>query len=364
MDFNVKNCSVIDLFCGVGGLTRGFVDEQYNVIAGIDNDESCKYAYEKNNNSIFISEDIQNITTDFLEKLYPKNTIKILVGCAPCQPFSKYTYTIGKDLAKSKDLKWRLLEKFGQLIEEFQPEIVSMENVPQLRNYPVFKNFVKILIKNKYNISNINKNIFCPDYGIPQKRKRLVLLASKLGPIDIIAPTHTKENYETVRSTIGNLPEIEDGETHPMDRLHRANKLSPLNKTRIMSLKEGGSWREWEDSLKLECHKKLTGSTFNDVYGRMVWDEPAPTMTTHCVGIGNGRFGHPQQNRAISLREASLLQTFPIDYDFVGNNVFTVTNVSRHIGNAVPVRLGQVIAKSISIHLNNLNSRKNGKKII
>lgn len=340
--------AVVDLFCGIGGLTHGFVREGFNISAGIDSDLSCKYAYEANNKSIFIHKDIATLTTDELNPLFKGNK-KILIGCAPCQPFSSYTF---KDKEKDKD-KWALLYHFSRLVKETQPVIISMENVAQLINFkkaPVFEDFLDSLKHLGYNI--FYEVVNCPDYGIPQKRKRLVLLASKLGEISLIPKTHNPKNYRTVKETIKNLPKIDDGTFDEDDVMHFARKLSALNKARIKHTPYGGSWKDWPEELMLECHKKQSGKSYSSVYGRMKWDEPAPTITTHCIGYGNGRFGHPDQDRAISLREAALLQTFPLKYKFFDpTKEFKSVSVAKQLGNAVPVELGRVIAKSIKIHL-------------
>lgn len=347
---NFANYAVVDLFCGIGGLTHGFSKENFKVIAGIDTDESCQYAYEENNNSIFINKKIEKLTGKDLAKLYPKDSKKILVGCAPCQPFSKYTSKVKKD-----EKKWGLLYEFARLIKKLQPEIVSMENVPQLIYHDVYKNFIKTLERHGYYIT-VNK-VRCEQYGIPQKRRRLVLLASKHGKIDLIERTHDKNNFKTVRDAIGKLKPIEDGETSKDDKIHRARKLDEINKKRILHTPLGGSWKDWPEELVLECHKKTTGKSYKNVYGRMEWDKPASTITTLCCGLGNGRFGHPEQNRAISLREAALIQSFPKYYKFVKpREQATFTKVGMHIGNAVPVKLGKVIAKSIKRHLQSINA--------
>ncbi|MFK7001308.1 DNA cytosine methyltransferase [Flavobacterium oreochromis] len=347
---NLKDIAVVDLFCGIGGLTHGFVKEGFTVVAGIDIDETCRYAFEKNNNSKFISKSITEITGGELNNLFGDSKLKILVGCAPCQPFSSLTF---KNTKNNENEKWKLLYEFERLIIETKPEIVSMENVSQLINFkkePIFEDFKNTLKKEGYKIHQ--EIINCPEYGIPQNRKRLVLLASKLGEINLIPKSHSKKNFVTVKDTIGKLPPIEDGEFHPKDKLHFARKLSPENKKRIKNTPYGGSWKDWPEELKLNCHKKDTGKSYSSVYGRMKWEEPSPTMTTHCIGYGNGRFGHPEQDRAISLREASLFQTFPKKYKFyqTGKEISSVT-LARQIGNAVPVKLGEVIAKSIKEHL-------------
>lgn len=342
------NIAVIDLFCGIGGLSQGFVMEDFNVISGYDNDISCKFAYEINNNAIFHAEDVSKLSGDKIKEEFGES-IKILVGCAPCQPFSSYNFKV----KKKDDKKLNLLYSFSRLIEETQPAVVSMENVPQLvdfNKFTIFKDFYEKLELIGYFVSY--QIVFCPDYGIPQRRKRLVLLASKLGKISLIPKTHTLEEYVTVKDTIGELNPVCSGKYDVNDPLHRARKLSDLNLKRIKHTKEGDGWKSWSQDLVLNCFKKPSGKTYASVYGRMKWDEPAPTMTTHCTGLGNGRFGHPEQDRAITLREAALFQTFPMEYKFYESlDKYNPSVICRQIGNAVPPKLGQVIAKSIKEHL-------------
>lgn len=349
IQFTTNSPKVIDLFCGIGGLSHGFVKENFDVVAGIDTDTTCKFAFEKNNNAIFIAKSITDICSSEINKIFGDTKTKILVGCAPCQNFSSYMF---KDKDKENN-KWKLLYEFSRVINEVQPEIVSMENVAQLINFkkaPVFEDFISNLKLSGYHV--YYEVVNCPDYGIPQSRKRLILLASKLGDIKLIPKTHTKENYITVKDAIGSLSKIKDGEKDKIDPIHFSRKLTPINKKRIQSTPYGGSWKDWDDDLKLTCHKKESGKSYPSVYGRMVWEKPSPTMTTHCVGYGNGRFGHPEQDRAISIREAALLQTFPLNYQFT-ENTETINSavIARQIGNAVPVKLGQVVAQSIKEHL-------------
>lgn len=350
---NTKSIKVIDLFCGIGGLSHGFVREGLEVVAGYDIDETCRFAFEANNNAVFYNKDIREVTAEEISNLFGTSDIRILVGCAPCQPFSTYSYKYPDKTKKETHAKWPLLNEFTRLIKSVKPEIVSMENVPGLAKFDkshVFKDFLDTLYENSYFVDF--KEIYCPDYGIPQQRKRLVLLASKLSPIKIIDKTHKQPNYITVRDTIGKLEPLKSGQISEKDPIHRAAKLSEKNLARIRQSKQGGTWKDWQEDLILDCHRKSTGKTYPSVYGRMEWDKPSPTMTTFCTGIGNGRFGHPEQDRAISLREAALFQTFPINYRFVeeGKNPH-ITKIATHIGNAVPVKLGEVVAKSIKFHL-------------
>ena len=164
---------------------------------------------------------------------------------------------------------------------------------------------------------------------------------------------------ETVREAIAGLPPLKAGEVCVSDPLHQASELSPLNLKRIRASKPGGSWKDWNDDLVADCHKKSSGKTYPSVYGRMSWDEPSPTMTTQYYGFGNGRFGHPEQNRAISLREGAILQSFPRYYKFVPKNGEIYRKViGRLIGNAVPVKLGEAIGKSIVRHVEELQGTR------
>ncbi len=346
----MMNLKAVDLFCGIGGLTKGITNAGIEVIAGIDIESSCKFAYEQNNEAYFINKDIKEISGNEIKKLYPKDTdVKILMGCAPCQPFSSYSYRY-KDNEKTIQ-KMDLLDYFGQLVVEVKPDIVSMENVPQLRKEKVFANFIKTLEAEGYYV--FWKIVYAPEYGVPQNRKRLVLLASKFGEIELIEALHNENSYPTVRDFIGNLPKLESGETNTLDKMHRSVKLNEKNLRRIKQSKPGGTWKDWDDDLLLACHKKESGKSYSSVYGRMEWDKPSPTITTKFFGYGNGRFGHPEQDRAISYREGALLQTFPSTYKFIEKDLdkISYSQLGIQIGNAVPVKLGEAIGKSIKRHL-------------
>ncbi len=337
--------SCIDLFCGAGGLTHGFVKEKLPVKAGIDVDEACRFPYEANNKSTFLNKSVADVTSDELRELFGDADITILAGCAPCQPFSTYSHRYNPD----RNDRWGLLYEFGRLVEGTLPTIVTMENVPSVMKHKVFNDFVSKLESLGYH--TYYKVVDSTHYGVPQTRKRLVLLASLLGPIHMIERTH--HHPRTVRQAIGKLKSIEAGETSERDKLHTSPTLSDLNLLRIKASKPGGTWRDWPNELVAKCHREHSGRTFSGVYGRMEWDKPAPTMTTQCYGFGNGRFGHPEQNRAISLREAAIIQGFPRNYKFASKKQdLGFKSLGRMIGNAVPVGLGQAIAKSIKIHLN------------
>lgn len=343
--------AVVDLFCGVGGLSYGLRQAGLNVVAGIDSDPSCAFAFEANCGTPFIGQDVNKFTPGMLNELFGDAQFRILVGCAPCQPFSNYTQ--GAD--KTIDGRWQLLTRFSYLIRETLPDVVSMENVPQIARFkdaPVLDRFVKNLKALEYHVDY--RVVNAADYGVPQKRKRLILLASRLGPISLIGATHSEDRYITVRRAIGRMPRIDHGEVYARDFLHRATRLNPLNLKRIQHSVPGGSWvRDWPEELIPACHKKAKRKSYGSIYGRMSWDDTSPTITTHCTGTGNGRFGHPDQDRAITLREAAMLQSFPRTYQFAPSaDELNVRNIARHIGNAVPPNLGMAIGSSI---INNIN---------
>lgn len=344
--------SCVDLFCGAGGLTHGFVLEGLPVAAGIDMDPACRFPYEANNNQArFVERDISKVSTAELKALYGDAELTILAGCAPCQPFSTYAHRYELD---GKDGKWGLLYEFARLAKGTNPDVITMENVPSVAKHAVFHDFVDTLKRLGYQVWY--DVVDSSRYGVPQARRRMVLLASKHGEIKFIPPTHVKP--KTVREVIGRLRPLQAGESAPRDKLHIAATLSDKNLQRIKVSKPGGTWRDWPKHLVAECHRGESGRTYPSVYGRMEWDKPAPTMTTQCYGFGNGRFGHPEQDRAISLREAAILQSFPRGYAFIpegGEVNFTV--LGRLIGNAVPVDLGRAIARSISSHLDSVMGR-------
>ena len=240
------------------------------------------------------------------------------------------------------------LYEFARLAKGTRPDVITMENVPAVARHSVFQDFVDTLKRLGYKVWF--DVVDSSKYGVPQTRRRMVLLASLHGDIKMIQPTVDKP--KTVRQVIGHLRALNAGEAAPGDKLHVSSSLSEKNLKRIKVSKPGGTWRDWPEDLVAECHRAESGKSYSGVYARMEWDKPAPTMTTQCYGFGNGRFGHPEQDRAITLREAAIIQSFPRDYAFIPRDgKVRFTELGRLIGNAVPVDLGRAIARSINAHL-------------
>lgn len=332
---------VVDLFCGVGALSHGLKLAGCDIVAGYDVDRRCKFAFEENNGSRFYARDVSKLLASEISAHFTGNVPSILAGCAPCQPFSTYKQRY------AEDPQWSLVNKFAELSAQVLPDYVTMENVPALLKYKdgaVFRQFCATLEGVGYSIRHMIAQ--CERFGVPQKRRRLVVLAARghcIAPLPVGG-----HGYTSVREAIASLPPISAGESHAQDPLHVSSALSELNLRRIRHSRPGGTWRDWPEALRANCHKRPSGKTYPGVYARMDWDKPAPTMTTQCYGYGNGRFGHPDQDRAISLREAAILQSFPAQYRFLPpGELVSMKEVGRWIGNAVPVGLARAIGHHI-----------------
>lgn len=333
----------IDFFCGAGGLTRGLLDAGIAVLAGVDNDERLQQTYTHNNKpSRFIASDINAIDIDALcEELgiQPKD-LTLYAACTPCQPFSTLTRLKGKDERKI------LLLAFARIIEKRPPDFILVENVPGLNNASgkeIYQKFIKVL--KKCGFSEAADLLDAKFFGIPQTRKRFILVASRHGSISLPLPQTDVNQSATVRNCIEKYPVITDGEESKIYPNHAARKLQPHHKRIVAAIpKDGGSRRDVTDtSILLKCHQK-NPNAHKDVFGRMAWDEPSPTLTCRCTDVYCGRFIHPEQDRGISLREAAALQTFGDDYEFFSTSFL---GISRQIGNAVPVKLAKKLGKTI-----------------
>ncbi len=324
----------------------------------LDWDADAKCSFQLNfPAATFIAKDIREMEEQIVYELVNQTRPHPIMfcGCAPCQPFSKQN-TIRPQ--SREDERFPLILEFLRFIERCKPDIVFVENVPGIQNVcpesEPLNEFLQGLECAGY-MMPAYASVPLKRYGVPQSRSRFLLLASRHGEVNLPPKTHGPETdsleFETVRDWIGDLPKIAAGEKHPHIADHRAAELSPLNIKRIQATPEGGGHQDWPDHLRLSCHRKSGGYT--DVYGRMSWDRPASGLTTRCISYSNGRFGHPEQDRAISVREAACLQTFPMDFCFSGS----LNSKARQIGNAVPVRLAKTIGLHVRKHLTSIGTR-------
>ncbi|MEV4129839.1 DNA cytosine methyltransferase [Nocardia sp. NPDC049707] len=336
-----RELSVIDFFSGCGGTSQGFKDAGMNIVAGIDFDPDSAETFRNNfPGAEFIEADIRKVRVEQVRELMPDSPT-LFAGCAPCQPFSRQNKT-----TTAQDPRRNLLYEFSRFVRALRPELVVIENVPGLQNPKKggpLEDFLAALAEDEY-VSKVSI-LRALEFGVPQERKRLVIVASRIGSPELPEATHVANGVPatTVRQFIyDGLPAIGDGEVHAVDPDHAAMRLSEINKTRIRATPEGGDRRNWSKDLVLPCHTEHGGHT--DTYGRMWWDRPASGLTTRCISYSNGRFGHPEQHRAISLREAACLQTFPRDFRFSG----TLTSKARQVGNAVPPLMARRIGERLA----------------
>ena len=342
---------VFDFFSGCGGASCGFRDAGMDIVFALDCDPDSQRTFQTNFPSThFELMNIRETSIPHVRSLVDAQRPNpvLFCGCAPCQPFTKQNT---RHPEQKDDDRVSLLPRFAEFVEVCKPDIVFVENVPGLQKLSLctqpFGGFLQSLQTAGYQVEH--RRVRLMKYGVPQSRRRLVLLASCHGPIELPPETNgpgtPQPHYETIKNWIKNLPPIAAGEEHATVPNHRAARLSKLNLKRIKATPEGGGYGDWPKQLRLDCHKRTTG--YSDVYGRMSWDRPATGLTTRCISYSNGRFGHPEQDRAISIREAACLQTFPLDFRFEGS----LSSMARQIGNAVPVRLATIIGRQINKHL-------------
>lgn len=333
----------IDLFSGCGGLTQGLRDAGFKVQAAVEIEALAAETYLENHPEVtMFNADIRTISASQLIKVcgVKKGELDLLAGCPPCQGFSRIRLNNKRE--RMIDPRNRLIDEVFRLISEMLPKVIMLENVPNLSRYTRYLDFKRGLIKLGYTISEQILDV--ADFGVPQRRKRLVLLASRLGQILNLDPTGKKR---TVRDAIGKLPShiVKNDALHNHTE-HRSERICKLIKA---IPKDGGSRTSLDSSLALKCHEKMDG--FYDVYGRMKWDDVSPTITGGCINPSKGRFLHPSEDRSITLREAALLQSFPLDYKFSlrrGKHA-----AAEMIGNALPPLFSFMQAKAIQTHLDN-----------
>lgn len=336
---------VFDFFSGCGGTSCGFSQAGLDVALGLDLDEDAARTFQANHpKADFMLRDIQDMDVEEIAPLRPGDGPILFSGCAPCQPFSKQSRR-----RNVVDPRRSLLAHFGRFVRRWQPEYVFVENVPGMQRVygsaGPLADFLSLLSGLGYGYDS--GIVAASSFGVPQTRERFVLLAVKGREAHLPSPTHGIPGVptSTVRDWIGGLAPIAAGETHPDDLEHRAMRLSDINLARIRATPEGGGRENWPSDLKLRCHVGHNGHS--DVYGRLAWSRTAAALTTRCISYSNGRFGHPEQHRAISVREAACLQTFPKEYTFSGS----IESKARQIGNAVPPIMAEAVGRRVMAHL-------------
>lgn len=344
---NLANYALVDFFCGAGGMSCGFSQAGVKVIAGIDIEKQFEATYLANNKDAkFINQNIiqyqpEDLRADINIEMHDDNLI--FIGCSPCQYWSKINNNKHKSSYTSN-----LLFDFQRFIKYFMPGHVVVENVPGLlkeKNNHVLLTFLDFLTFNGYKYEY--KIVRTDHYGVPQKRNRFVLIASRLKKF-IVFPESEERDDLTVRNFIGKqkgFPFLEAGHIDSENFMNNTASLSLKNQERVeLTPHDGGDRMSWKDNPDLQIPAyEGKDHYYRSIYGRLWWDRPSTTITTRFIATSCGRFTHPEENRGLSLREGATLQTFPDDYKFVGGLV----SISKQIGNAVPPEMARRIALSI-----------------
>ncbi|UKS26632.1 DNA cytosine methyltransferase [Paenibacillus sp. HWE-109] len=387
-----KKPTAIDLFAGAGGMSEALKTAGFELQGAIEYDKVFASTYERNHGQHVWVDDIRKISCQEFAGIYnviPRE-LDLLAGCSPCQGFSKqFSYKNKKKKAdndlteiepdekkeKEEDERNLLVFEYLRFVHYFSPKYILFENVPGILSHPqIFNAFITKLKRKRNNFPGYDihySTINAADYGVPQRRKRLVLIGKRRDInngefIENLYPKTTHYNpkkgdesegknpWVSLGEVIRHLPHIQAGETHVTDPLHFSKNISPENKIRLEHTPHnGGGRKDWPENLWLNCHKPDKENVgYGDVYGRMNYDTVSSTLTGGCLSIAKGRFAHPEQNRAISAREAAIIQTFPVNYVFNG----TKEQIAMQIGNAVPVKMGLAFANNIIKEINFINS--------
>jgi DNA (cytosine-5)-methyltransferase 1 len=328
--------TAVDLFSGSGAVTAALKKCRFRVVAAVDNDPVASATYRRNHPATrMIHQDIAEVDpAEIRTRDLNGEDLDVLVVCAPCQPFSS------QNRKRGDDVRSKLILESGRFARILRPRIIFFENVPGLAARGELIAELRSALGTEYHLGDPER-VDAADYAVPQRRVRCIMFATRCGqPPSLPAPLTPEGRRTTVRHAIGHLKRLRSGEADPLDPLHVARNHLPIALRRLTAIpKNGGSRSSLPKSLMLECHRNVDAHRFSDVYGRMSWDCVAPTLTTGCTDVTRGRFAHPDDDRAITAREASLLQTFPPDYKFVGSS----SEIQIQIGNAVPVKLVEAL---------------------
>lgn len=339
--------TAIDLYCGSGAVTAGMKSAGFQVIGAVDMDPIACATYRANHPEVNLIEEDIRIVSPKRFGTYLEGSLDLLAICAPCQPFSNRNRH-----KSSKDQRAKLVLEALAFVEELKPRLVFFENVPGLGRQPVFDKLARKLISLGYHLGPAKK-IDAADMGVPQRRQRMILVGSRDRDLLKQASKIKFAKRQTVFDVIGNLPSPPVGINNiENDMLHYSRQHSAITIERLQHIQhDGGSRDELPEKLQLRCHQDLSKNSFPDSYGRLKWRDVAPTLTTGCTDLTKGRYAHPEEDRAITLREAARLQSFPDDYVFVGN----ASQIATQIGNAVPPKMMYGIAKALYFALSNVS---------
>jgi DNA (cytosine-5)-methyltransferase 1 len=330
--------TAVDLFAGAGGTSQGLKDAAFRVLAAVENDAGAVATYRANHPEVPVYDrDIQRVQAPAMARRVGSRRVGLLTACPPCQGFS----TLGaRDTADKRN---DLVMTVARFATRLRPWAIVLENVPGLSGDRRLRALLARLDA-EYRVCQYL--VDAADFGVPQHRKRMIVLAVDRS-LDVEPPDELSEllphDFDTtLRTAWSALAKAEDL-TETADAVHRARRPSDIVRRRIAAAPIGGGRADLPPDLRLACHERLDGAHATSIYGRMDPDSPSPTMTTRCTTPSCGRFIHPYRDRGITLREAALLQSFPITYDFLGSH----QSIERQIGNAVPVRLSHALAEVV-----------------
>jgi DNA (cytosine-5)-methyltransferase 1 len=325
----------VDLFCGSGAVTAALKANGYQVVAAVDNNATCARTYRLNHPEVlFRKRDIRQLKTAEIAMGIPAGRqLDLLVVCAPCQPFSSQNRR-----RSSEDSRAPLILESIRIARALRPRIIIFENVPGIASSTIFRKLRRLLGSAGYRMGEPTR-VDAADFGVPQRRVRCIVAAFRgLDSVPTFVGTAPRKSGVTVRSALAGLSSLKSGEADPTDPLHVSRKHQDITLKRLQLIpRDGGSRDSLPEHLQLACHRSCGPRKFSDVYGRMRWDDVAPTLTTGCTDVTRGRYAHPEADRAITLREAARLQTFPDSYKFSGSR----GEIAEQIGNAVPFELAR-----------------------